>query len=214
MHMILHKVLIPLLLNSSVFAMQRVKKKLKPTPLAERLEEQLTYQNQYPDQLTTPGMKAATKGDINTIRLLLGHVNLNTENAASESLLTKAAQEDHLNIVQELLATGRINLQSQGSILALLAAVQNGNPYIVRALVHAGVPVNGQDSTNGYSPLMMAVFKNNSYMVSLLLSHGAIDVTIENNDGYTAWSLAVKLKYWELAQAITTRRMQLMNNAN
>ena len=117
--------------------------------------------------------------------------------------MTKAAKGSQLNVVRALLRTRMINIQSQASLRALFWAIKNGNIYIVYVLIKAGVPINGQDTITGYTPLMIAVYKNNRSIIRLLLNHEDIQTTIMNNDGLTAVSLAEKLGHQELIKLLS-----------
>ena len=194
----MYKIFIAALFNTCLFGMHGPCKKIKNAPLVE----QVLYHQENVSHLTARSLYAASQGDSQTIKALLPHVDLNTENEQGESALTKAVHRNHQHIVELLLGTNQINPTSRGSIRALLWAAQNGNSFLVCKLVKAGTSINSKDPSTGYTALMMAVYKNNIVMVNLLLSNQAIDITVRNDDDDTAWSLACKLEYWALARTI------------
>ncbi len=191
----MYKLFILLLLNSSINAMHNSCKRAKQA--SQR--EQRDFLRASPRQLA---LQAIRNGDTKTLHALLEYIDLNLENSSGESFLTKAAKENQLTIVELLLATRKINLRTQGSVRALLWAAQQSNECMVRTLVNTGISVNGKDNLTGYTPLMMAVYKNSSSMVSLLLKHPALDLTIKNDEGHTAYSLAVRLNYKDIFHTI------------
>ena len=196
----MQKIIILLLFNSSILAMELSCKRHKPVPLEEVVHQQISPQLRL-------FMQAASTGNLENLQFFFCFVDLNAETESGESALTKATRQNHTHIVEALLNTNQIITRSQGSIRALLWAVQNGNYNLMHKLVDAGISINSKDLSTGYTALMMAVYKNAREMVTLLLSHSAIDITIKNDDGYTAWTLAIELERWQLAQAISGSRI-------
>ncbi len=179
----MQKLLAFIIINTSLAAMESNTKRRRKAALNEQIHT----------DLFKTGMNAALRGDSKSIQILLPSLNLNQENELHETILTKAAQANSLALIELLLATRSIFMNSQGSIQAVLWAAQLGNVSIVRTLIDAGISVNCQDAATGYTPLMIAIFKNHTDVIALLLSHSSIDISLLNGDGDTAYSLAVNL---------------------
>ncbi|GAA5513978.1 hypothetical protein Dcar01_02727 [Deinococcus carri] len=68
-------------------------------------------------------------------------------------------------------------------------AADTGNVALIRQLLAQGADVNAASSATGWTPLMLAVYKNRVEAARLLLDNGA-DARLRNRDGQTALDLA------------------------
>jgi ankyrin repeat protein len=85
-------------------------------------------------------------------------------------------------------------------IQALHAAVAGRSFEVVRLLVEAGAPVNGQQQ-GGFAPLHEAVNRNDAELASYLLTHGA-DPRLQNDEGKSAIGLAAEKGFIDLLKVL------------
>ncbi|MEW5677203.1 ankyrin repeat domain-containing protein [Flavobacterium enshiense] len=81
----------------------------------------------------------------------------------------------------------------------LFVAISKGDVATVKKFVEYGVDVN--ETVNGMTPLMFAVRYNNPEIAKFLIEKGA-DITLKNNNGYTALRLAEESKSNAVAEII------------
>jgi ankyrin repeat protein len=97
----------------------------------------------------------------------------------SEYQLLNALLEQHPELI-ELVDEQRRNLLS--------LAILYGRPNVVALLLFLGSPFEIQDA-NGNTPLLLAIWKELTDAVVLLLAYGA-DPSVRNGDGFNAYQLA------------------------
>lgn len=89
-----------------------------------------------------------------------------------------------------LLSHGVSQVTSWGLTPLGFAAVV-GAPRCAQALIDAGADINKQEGAKGYTPLMIALIHQSTYVGRLLLSSGA-DLYIENYEGDSVGQLNLK----------------------
>lgn len=136
----------------------------------------------------SPLIQAIESGDENSVRMLLQNgASPNETNSNGETALMVAATYDRGAIADLLLKAGAdINASYAGSTPLHYAAEDSLG--VLQRLISAGTPVNSIDS-EGYTPLMLAVYSDNIDHVQALLQAGA-DATPKNNEGFTALRIA------------------------
>lgn len=112
--------------------------------------------------------------------------------AAAPLSLHKAAHRGDIKAVRAILKT-KIDPDARDSFggTALHAAMFQDKLEIVRLLIEAGLDVNAQGTSNGYTPLHDAVWADNIPAAKILLKHGA-RTDIRGRDGDTPYEKALK----------------------
>ena len=75
----------------------------------------------------------------------------------------------------------------------LLHAAEHGDPAAIPALIAAGADINATNS-QGWTALMLAALRGDPRMVTNLLDVAGVDITIQNQEGDTAISIAHESK--------------------
>lgn len=149
------------------------------------------------EQSRTPLMRAAERGDLRAVRVLLKKgVDVNAKDTFGGTALMSAAAQGHLAVVKALLAAGADpNAQGAtfhyGDFSILIAAMRPENNdwlRIVDALIAAGAEVNPTGAFARF-PLAHAVEKRDIKMIDALLARGAA-VNFKNTAGMTALMFA------------------------
>lgn len=92
------------------------------------------------------------------------------------------------------------NLFSQDS--SLEGKVRDNDLKAVKELIASGADINHQDESNGYTPLMIACFRNYEEMAKLLISEGA-DIDHQGKTyGHTSLILACSFNHVEMAKLL------------
>ena len=142
----------------------------------------------------TPLMRAATRGDVAAMRLMLGKkVDVNAKNGAGETALMFAATNGSADAVRFLLEHGAdVRVRSKRNETALGNAGTAGVEETVRLLLDHGAEVNVRN-IRGFSPLMLAASSDTvpAGAVRVLLEKGA-DTTFTADYDETALDLAAK----------------------
>jgi len=129
-----------------------------------------------------PLVFAAMSGDIEVVKLLLGHGA-----EPSAEALSQAVTFGYPDVVKQLIDAGAPVMMTESSGINLIhwAAIAN-RPAVIPLLVKAGVPVNAKDNS-GFTPLMYAATINfgDRTVFNELIQAGA-DPDVRNNDGRTA----------------------------
>ena len=156
-------------------------------------------------------LKAAEKGDLNKVALLLelgedvnGLNKLSPE--GSYTALHEAAQNGHHEVVELLLQNGAsTNITHDGPyfrIPALNLAAENGQYKVVEMLIENGANVNAVDGTYlNHHPLLYATRKGHLNIVELLLQNGA-NVNATNRYNETSLHIASENGYAEIAKLL------------
>ncbi|XP_048352073.1 KN motif and ankyrin repeat domain-containing protein 1-like isoform X2 [Sphaerodactylus townsendi] len=147
--------------------------------------------------------------DIVQLLLNTGVCNVNHQNKAGYTALMLAAlasveQEEDMAVVRRLFAQGNVNAKaSQAGQTALMLAVSHGRQEMVEALLVCGADINLQDE-EGSTALMCACEHGRAGTVRLLLSQSSCDVSIVDNDGNDAVSIALEAGHQDIATMIST----------
>ena len=146
-------------------------------------------------------MKAAHHGYTDIAELLLENgANLETKDSMGMTALSYGVSAKRYDIVEFLLNVGaNPNNINKGGYTPLASALLHGNEKISRLLIERGANLNNKDN-KGNTPLM---YTNDGEIdiVELLLENGA-DPTLQNNDGKSAYELALDNGHIEKARLI------------
>jgi len=154
------------------------------------------------DRVGTGLMVAAWHGHLQLMELLVARgADVNKSNALGEQALMHAAWRGQAEAIKWLLAKGaRIN---NGAMRwsALHYAAFSGQAKATALLLDNGADINAR-STNGSSPLMMAVYEGHEDMVKQLLARGA-DRSVKNDRGEGALEWAFKFQRLGIARLVS-----------
>lgn len=137
-------------------------------PLAEEREQEELM------QAAKKLREAAEKGDIETVKLLIGkEVDINAVDKDGGTALMWAAIEGHTETAKLLIEKGAdINTGDNSGCTPLRYAAANNRIETAKLLIEKGADINAVDNT-GVTPLKRAVEKGHRAMVDLLRSYGA-----------------------------------------
>lgn len=121
-------------------------------------------------------------------------IDLNAEDAAGNTLLTRAIKNQQKDVVCRLLACEGIDLDAvssnEGGATPLFIASQVGNAELVQLLLQAGSKSIGRADKDGSTPLHIAAVEGHLPVVKLLLSAGSTSIDKQNNFGATPLYMA------------------------
>lgn len=153
------------------------------------------------DRIGTGLMIAAWEGNIPLMELFVSRgADLNKVNAVGETAIMHAAWRGRMDAVKWLLARGAKLNREPRQWTALHYAAFSGHTEVVDHLVERGADLNAQ-STNGSTPLMMAVYEGREAMVKQLLSLGA-DRRVRNDYNEGAMDWAFKHNHLSIARLV------------
>ena len=154
------------------------------------------------DRIGTGLMIAAWNDDIPMMELLVARgAGVNKVNALQETALMHAAWRGNTGAIKWLLAKGaRIN-NDPLRWSALHYAAFAGHDRAVALLLEKDADINAR-STNGSSPLMMAVYEGREQVVRQLLARGA-DRSVKNDRGEGALEWAFKFQRLGIARLVS-----------
>lgn len=139
--------------------------------------------------------RAACTGNIETIKSLIGTVNINAQYDYGNTALLYAAQYGHSDLVSYLLQVPGIdvNMKNQYSWTAIMQAIDSGHENVVKILLQcAQVNINSQNAY-GATPLIIAIQARQANILKILLQHPKINLNIQNTAGDTALIEAVNI---------------------
>jgi len=150
-------------------------------------------------------MVAATAGDLDTVKTLLGKgAMVNTKNTFGSTALMGAAAGGFTNIVSLLIAKGaRVNEKNNQGHTALMLAAANGEKAMVTLLLNKKAEVDLVDSGN-HTALMYAINGNYEDVVKTLIERGARK-DYKDRSGMTPEALASTKKNPELTALLSTQ---------
>jgi hypothetical protein len=153
------------------------------------------------DRIGTGLMIGAWEGNLPMMELFLARgADVNKVNAIGEQALMHAAWKGRMDVVKWLLAHGaKINREPR-QWTALHYAAFAGQSEMAGYLVERGAELDAR-STNGSTPLMMAVYEGKEAMVKQLISLGA-DRRIRNDYGEGAMEWAFKHDHLAIARLV------------
>ncbi len=155
------------------------------------------------DRIGTGLMIAAWEGNLPLMELFVSRgADVNKVNNLGEQAIMHAAWKGRLDAVQWLLGRGaKINREPR-QWTALHYAAFSGHAEVVDHLAERGADLNAL-STNGSTPLMMAVYEGREAMVKQLITLGA-DRRVRNDYGEGAMEWAFKHNHLSIARAVSS----------
>jgi ankyrin repeat protein len=168
-----------------------------------------------PESVHGPLSDAVEAGNVEIAQMLIDHgaeVNATDENGWHALLLAASRsdiypEKEWRPITRLLIAAGsNVNHVDKCGRTALKAAIGddpgNGSALdVMRILLEAGAEVDARDGDNAWTPLMTAVEEGNIEAVRLLVEAGA-DVNLMDDEGDTAWNMARRWGYAEIADLL------------
>lgn len=148
---------------------------------------------------------AAENGQVETIRKLIGKININAADTHGYTALILATRFEHGDLVKFLLESPNIdvNAQTTAGDTALMFAVNNGNETIVKLLLKVPAINVNLRSNNGGTALLIAAAQSYSNIAKLLLQVPNIDLNVRNKkQGTTALMYAAYSKNETLAKML------------
>ncbi|XP_077573634.1 KN motif and ankyrin repeat domain-containing protein 3 [Stigmatopora nigra] len=113
--------------------------------------------------------------------------------------LSTLKKDDDMSVVKKLFSKGNVNAKaSQAGQTALMLAVSHGRQEMVEALLECGGDVNVQDD-EGSTALMCASEHGRAEIVKLLLDQPGCNISIVDNDGSNALSIALEASHNDTA---------------
>lgn len=152
-------------------------------------------------------------GDINSIKKLVGKVNINAKNSAGWYALIVASDRCRENVIQLLLQMPTIDINAQDSFgyTTLMNAACFGQENIVKLILQvASINVNLQNS-GGETALIIATTRGYTHIVKALLEVPTININIQDVLGYTALTWAKIRDHEEIAQLLESKIKELRN---
>lgn len=135
---------------------------------------------------------AASRGDINTVNLMLqlGH-NVNGLDEQGDRALEIACRRGDPRIVGILLNRGAdVQAATSAGTTVLHEAALGGSPEVVTLVLAKGAAVNATDKDSAATPLHYASSFGRIEVVRVLLNHGA-DTTLKDGEGRNAQQAAM-----------------------
>lgn len=151
----------------------------------------------------TPLMLAIRQGHLRCAQLLVeSGAKLDCSNVHEWTSLSFAilASEEHksLDYLRLILdAGGTLDVRTPTGRTTLMMASANGSPDCLRLILRASININDIDR-RGETALMKAAFAGRMDNLRLLLDEGA-DLDWKNQNGHSAYDLAVDADEWEIA---------------
>lgn len=152
-------------------------------------------------ELTELWFDSAKNGDLETLKSVIGHIDINIKDDCGWTALMAAAHNGHESVVKYLSSVAGIdlNVKDKGgwTILMALAPYQGVYKNILKHLLQIPkIDINIQNN-NGITALMLAIFNNSQDIVTLLMQVHGIDVNVQAASGNTAltYACAVGNKY-------------------
>ena len=153
------------------------------------------------DRIGTGLMIGAWEGNLPMMELFLAKgADVNKVNAIGEQAIMHAAWKGRLEVVKWLLAHGAKLNREPRQWTALHYAAFAGQSEMAGFLVEHGADLNAR-STNGSTPLMMAVYEGKEAMVKQLIALGA-DRRLRNDYDEGAMDWAFKHQHLAIARLV------------
>ncbi|TLD44337.1 MAG: hypothetical protein FAZ92_03406 [Accumulibacter sp.] len=132
------------------------------------------------------------------IQLINRGMDVNSVDAAGNTLLMQCVQRENLNFLDYLVQKrARLNTRNRNGETALSLAAYKGLLPFVKRLVEAGADVN----LYGWSPLVYAAFGGRTAVVEYLLIKGA-EVNATTPNGSTALLFAARFGHLEVVELL------------
>jgi len=147
-------------------------------------------------------MIGAWEGNFELMRFFLENgADINKINSNGESALVLAAWKGNLEAVKWLLERGANINAPDRQWSALHYAAFSGHTEMVDYLIERGANINAR-STNGSSPLMLAIYEGKDQLARKLIEKGA-DRTPRNDWGDGALEWAMRYNHLDVARLLT-----------
>jgi ankyrin repeat protein len=152
---------------------------------------------------TPPLIKAVSKGDTPTVRILLTRgADVQTRDANGRTALMYAAENGDPTTIQMLLIHGAdVNTRDRQGWTALIYAAENGDLSTVQTLLANRAHVNARSESSGWTALMSAASRGHLSVVQALLARGA-EANARDKDDETALHMAVQQGHTAVVQAL------------
>ncbi|MBS1198784.1 MAG: Ankyrin [Proteobacteria bacterium] len=148
-------------------------------------------------------MIGAWEGNIELMRLFLAHgADINYVSTTGESALVLAAWKGKLDVVKWLLERGAKINAAPRQWSALHYASFAGHKEVMDYLIAQGANIDAR-STNGSTPLMMAIYEGREDMARILIEKGA-DRKLKNDFGDGGLEWAMRFGHLKIARMVTT----------
>ncbi|HPT48671.1 MAG TPA: ankyrin repeat domain-containing protein [Accumulibacter sp.] len=132
------------------------------------------------------------------IRMIESGLDINSVDAAGNTLLMQSVQRDNASLFDYLLKRrARLNTRNRNGETALSLAAYRGNLPFVQRLVQAGADVNFY----GWPPLIYAAFNGHAAVVDYLLKMGA-EINATTTNGSTALLFASRFGHIEVVERL------------
>jgi ankyrin repeat protein len=115
----------------------------------------------------------------------------------------RAVVENDLPVITRFLDDdpGLVNRAGYKDLPVIELAVSRSSAEVVEFLIHRGAVLNRCCGFSGATALHQAVARDRKETVAVLLRHGA-DLTLKDNEGFTAYDEAVALGRTEIAEML------------
>jgi ankyrin repeat protein len=157
----------------------------------------------------TPMSIAASRGHIDTVRLLLEHgADLSATDDNGSTPLTWAAEKGHENIARLLLENGAdVDAKDNYGQTPLCLAASYGEEEVAKLLLKNGADVDTRDE-RGQTPLCLAASYGEEGMVRLLLENGA-DIESKDESGQGPLCLAAMHENEAIAKLLIKNKARI-----
>lgn len=146
---------------------------------------------------------AAHEGHLAVVKALIAH-DATVDRRAQNDLtpLHLAAYNGHTEVVEWLLESGaKVDARDREGKTSLTHACTGDFPKTAKLLIESGADINSRESSEGFTPLMMAAGLGELEVVKVLLRNDA-DKTIKDEDGDTALSHAQTKGYVDIIKLL------------
>ena len=123
----------------------------------------------------------------------------------ASAILWNNKNEESVNEIFSLLIDNGANTVDEKDGYSVLHFSVHGNSVLVseNLINNYHLPIN-KVNVNGQTPLIMGVKNNAADTVKLLIDHGA-DITIKDNDGYSAYDYALQNNNFDIIDLLVTK---------
>ena len=156
------------------------------------------------DPLDEQLRRAAIKGDVEQVKVLLAKGSNLRYRHGGWTVLMFAVKEGHTDVVRTLLGSGadpNDKSESKEGAAPLTIAAEHGHFEITQLLLNNGADVNGRND-HGNTALMYAAEYNHPDIAQVLLNAKA-DTALKDNDGETALMIAQRKNHTEIINLLT-----------
>lgn len=177
----------------------------------------------------TPLMTAVSEENIDAVKILIANeAELNVKNSENDTAFSIALESDNNDLktiiataeLLELTKLGKLTKEDLTKLITAYANIDAKNKFgmtplhiaadggynkIVELLLKENANINALEDNNNYTPLMIAVEKNNPSLVQYFIDEGA-DLNLQDNEGNTALHIAFENGYNEIADKLIAQK--------